>query len=507
VAGPQFEVPKLTEYTEVPKIKEGAMAHVKSFPAAEASQTFLGYPWALTDDWQERAINKMGDLLGKYRSLRVFMDACVHCGACTDKCHYFLGTADPKNMPVARQDLMRKVYRRYFTLPGKIAPWLVGAEDLTKEVLNDWYTYYHQCSECRRCSVYCPYGIDTAEITMAGREILNTVGMGQKYCSEILTKVQKIGNNLGLPGPALEDTLLGLEEDIELDTGVAVKMPLNVKGAEILFITPSADFFSEPHVESLIGYAKVFHAAGASWTMSSAASEAGNFGLFNGNYEQMKTIAMRIRDAAIELGCKRIIVGECGHAWRVAYSFWNTLTGIGYGGNDPFSIEFQKQLDPRFPQPMHICEYTWDLIEKGTLKFDKSLNDDRVITFHDSCNVARGSRMGDKPGGQFTIPRNIIMAVANNFHDMAAETIGEATFCCGGGGGVLTDDLIEVRVKGALPRMNAFNNVVQNNGVNFLSLICAICKAQFTKVLPYYGFDRSMVGGVHQLVSTAIKLD
>jgi Fe-S oxidoreductase len=507
VAGPEFEVPKLTEYTDVPKIKEGATAHAKSFPAAEVTQAYLGYPWELTEDWKDRAINRMGELLGKYRSLRVFMDACVHCGACTDKCHYFLGTADPKNMPVARQDLMRKVYRRYFTLPGKVVPWLVGAEDLTKEILDDWYTYYHQCSECRRCSVFCPYGIDTAEITMAGREILNTVGMGQKYCSEILVKVQKIGNNLGLPGPALEDTLLGLEEDIEADTGVPVKMPLDVKGAEILLVTPSADFFSEPHVESLIGYAKVFHAAGASWTLSTSASEAGNFGLFNGNYETMQKIAMRIRDAALELGVKRIIVGECGHAWRVAYSFWNTLTGIGYGANDPFSIELQKQLDPRFPQPMHICEYTWNLIEKGQLKFDKSLNDDRVITFHDSCNVARGSRMGNEPGGQFTIPRNIIKAVANNFHDMAAETIGEATFCCGGGGGILTDDLIEVRVKGALPRMNAFNNVVQDNGVNFLSLICAICKAQFTKVLPYYGFDRSMVGGVHQLVGTAIKLD
>jgi Fe-S oxidoreductase len=507
VAGPEFEVPALTEYTDIPKIKEGAMANVKSFPAAKASQEFLGYPYELTEDWKDRAINRMGDLLGKYRSLRVFMDACVHCGACTDKCHYFLGTADPKNMPVARQDLMRQVYRRYFTLPGKIAPWLVGAKDLSKEILDDWYSYYHQCSECRRCSVYCPYGIDTAEITMAGREILNTVGMGQKYCSEILAKVQKIGNNLGLPGPALEDTLLGLEEDIELDTGVPVKMPLDVKGAEILLVTPSADFFSEPHVESLIGYAKVFHAAGASWTLSTSASEAGNFGLFNGSYETMQKIAMRIRDAALELGVKRIIVGECGHAWRVAYSFWNTLTGIGYGGNDPFSIELQQQLDPRYKQPMHICEYTWDLIQNGRLKFDKSLNDDRVITFHDSCNVARGSRMGEEPGGQFTIPRNIILAVANNYHDMAAETIGEATFCCGGGGGVLTDDLIEVRVKGALPRMNAFNNVVKDKGVNFLGMICAICKAQFTKVLPYYGFDRSMVGGVHQLVSTAIKLD
>jgi len=507
VAVADFEVPTLTEFTNVPKIKEGATAHVKSFLAAETSQTYMGYPWQLTDDWHDRAIDKMGDLLGKYRSLRVFMDACVHCGACTDKCHYFLGTADPKNMPVARQDLMRKVYRRYFTLPGKIAPWLVGAEDLTKEVLDDWYGYYHQCSECRRCSVFCPYGIDTAEVTMAGREILNHIGMGQKYSSEILVKVQKIGNNLGLPGPALEDTLLGLEEDIEADTGAPVKMPLDVVGAEIMLVTPSADFFSEPHVESLIGYAKVFHAAGVSWTLSSKASEAGNFGLFNGNYETMQKVAMRIRDAALELGCKRIIVGECGHAWRVAYSFWNTLTGIGYGGDDPFSKKLQQQLDNRYPQPQHICEYTWDLIENGVLKFDKSLNDDRVITFHDSCNVARGSRMGNEPGGQFTIPRNIIKAVANNFYDMSAETIGETTFCCGGGGGLLTDDLIEVRVKGALPRMNAYNNVAQGKGVNFLALICAICKAQFTKVLPYYGFDRGQVGGVHQLVSTAIKLD
>ncbi|HNQ04016.1 MAG TPA: (Fe-S)-binding protein [Thiobacillaceae bacterium] len=507
MAGPEFEVPSLTEYTEVPKIQEGAMAHLKSFLAAEASQSYLGYPYELPADWKERAIDRMGQILDRFRSVRVFLDACVHCGACTDKCHYFLGTADPNNMPVARQELMRKVYRRYFTLPGKIAPWLVGAEDLTEDKLNKWYNYYHQCSECRRCSVYCPYGIDTAEITMAGREILNYVGYGQKYSSEILMKVQKVGNNLGLPGPALADTLEGLEEDMEADTGLPIKMPLDVKGAEILLITPSADFFSEPHVESLIGYAKVFHAAGVSWTLSTYASEAGNFGLFNGNYETMRDVAMRIRDAALELGAKRIIVGECGHAWRVAYAYWNTLTGIGWGGEDPFSKQLQDQLDLRYPQPTHICEYTWDLIQRGVLKFDKSLNDDRVITFHDSCNVARASRMGDEPGGQFAIPRNIIRAVANNFRDMPEDTIGEATFCCGGGGGMLTDDLIEARVKGALPRMNAYNSVVRKDGVNFLALICAICKAQFTKVLPYYGFDRGMVGGVHQLVSTAIKLD
>jgi Fe-S oxidoreductase len=506
MAAPEFEVPKYREFPTVPAMVPGSMAHSKPYVANEKVQEGIGLPGKLVDNWEAKAIDKFGELLGKYRSLKVFMDSCVHCGSCTDKCHYFIGTGDPKNMPVARQELMRSVYRRYFTLPGKLFPKLVGARDLTKDVLDEWFSYFWQCSECRRCSVFCPYGIDTAEVTMAARHIMDSVGLGQKYSNEILAKVNKIGNNLGLPGPALEDTLQGLEEDVKDETGVDVKYPVDVQGAEVLLITPSADFFAEPHIESLIGYGKVFHAAGISWTLSSYASEAGNFGLFNGDYAMMRKIAMRIREQALELGVKRIVVGECGHAWRVAYAFWNTLTGLGAGGSDPFAVELQKQLDPRYKQPSHICEFTWDLIQQGRLKFDKEANDSRIITFHDSCNVARASRMGDFAGGQFDIPRNIIKAVANNFVDMDEATIREVTFCCGGGGGVLTDDLIEARVKGAFPRMEALQHVVEKNGVNFMATICAICKAQFTKVLPYYGFNMRLVGGVHQLVSTAIRL-
>jgi Fe-S oxidoreductase len=502
----EVKAPPLREFPSPPPILPGAMEKSRPYVASDKIQQAIGFPGELTEGWEQRAITHMGEMLGKYRSLKVFLDSCVHCGACSDKCHYYIGTQDPKNMPVARQDLMRSVYRRYFTLPGKLFPKLVGARDLTKDVLDDWYTYYNQCSECRRCSVFCPYGIDTAEVTMAGREILDAVGYGQKYSNEIIGKVHRVGNNLGLPGPALADTLTGLEEDIKEETGVDVRMPLDEAGAEVLLVTPSADFFAEPHVDSLIGYAKVFHAAGIRWTLSSKASEAGNFGLFIGNYEQLRAIALRIREAALELGVKRIIVGECGHAWRVAYSFWNTLVGIGAGGKDPFAVQLQSQLDLRYRQPMHICEFTWDLIQRGALKFDKEANDHRVVTFHDSCNVARASRMGDHPGGQFEIPRAIIRAVANKYVEMAPDTTREKTFCCGGGGGLLTDELLDLRVKGALPRMESLRAVADENGVNFMATICAICKAQFTKVLPYYGFKMNMVGGVHQLVSTAIRL-
>jgi Fe-S oxidoreductase len=494
VGAPDFQTPPLKEYSVIPILRADAMAGSKPYVASERINQAIGFPGKLVANWRERSLEKMGELLDRYRSLRVYLDACVHCGACTDKCHYFLGTGDPKNMPVARQDLMRKVYRRHFTLAGRLFPKLVGAEELTESVLEDWYRYFNQCSECRRCSVYCPYGIDTAEITMAAKEILDSVGMGQKYTNEIIGKVHAIGNNLGLPGPALLDTVQTLEEEIKDDTGVDVRIPVDEHGAEVLLVTPSADFFAEPHVYSLVGYAKVFHAAGVRWTLSTYASEAGNFGLFIGSYDQMRKIALRVREAALELGVKRIVVGECGHAWRVAYSFWNTLIG-------PFDF-----LDPRYPAPQHICEVTHDLIGRGAIALDKEANDHRVVTFHDSCNVARGAGMGGVPRGQFVIPREIVKAACNHFHDMAPETIHENTFCCGGGGGLLTDELLELRVKGALPRMEALKHVVDEHGVNFMATICAICKAQFSKVLPSYGFNMSMVGGVHQLVSDAIRL-
>ena len=499
-------IEQLSTYLEIPAIKKDSMAGKGPFKASAEVQSELGFPGEKVENWQQLAIDKMAETKSKYRSVQVFLDACVKCGACTDKCHYYLGTADPKNMPVARQDLFRSVYRRHFTFAGKYFPKLVGAKELDEAMLDDWYNYFHQCSQCRRCAVFCPYGIDTAEISMAAREVMNVIGVGQKYPNQILGKINKIGNNLGMPEPALRDTLEDLEEEIKEETGVTVKLPLDIKDSEVLMVTPSADFFAEPHIDGLIGYAKVFHQSGVSWTLSSYASEAANFGMFIGNYDVMKQGAIRIRKAALDLNVKRVIVGECGHAWRVAYSFWNTLTGLGSGGSDEYSLKLQQQLDSNYPQPQHIIEFTYDLIQQDKLLFDKSKNDHRVVTFHDSCNVARGSNMGDIENGQFILPREVIKAACNNFVDMPIGTIKASTFCCGGGGGLLTDDLIELRIKGAKPRMHALKQSEERNGVNTLAAICAICKSQFSKVLPNYEFDPYMIVSVHQLVSDAIIL-
>ena len=71
---------------------------------------------------------------------------------------------------------------------------------------------------------------------------------------------------------------------------------------------------------------------------------------------------------------------------------------------------------------------------------------------------------------------------------------------------MLTDDLVELRVKGALPRVQALKRVIEEDGVTHMAAICAICKSQFTKVLPYYGLGMDMIVSVHQLIGDALEL-
>ena len=202
--------------------------------------------WQLQDNWLEIILEGMRERLDKFRSFKLFMDICVRCGACADKCHFFIGSGDPKNMPVLRAELLRSVYRREFTKAGKILGRLAGARELTIDVLKEWFYYFFQCTECRRCSVYCPYGIDTAEITMMGRELLNLVGCNIDWVMTPVANCYRTGNHLGIQPHGFKEMMEFFGDDIEDITGVKVDIPINKKGAEILFVTPSGDYFGRP---------------------------------------------------------------------------------------------------------------------------------------------------------------------------------------------------------------------------------------------------------------------
>jgi ferredoxin len=110
--------------------------------------------WKLPSNWKEIVLEGLRERLERFRSLKIFMDICVRCGACADKCHFFIGGGDPRNMPVLRAELLRSVYRREFTKAGKILGKFAGARDLDYRVLKEWWCYFFQCTECRRCSLF-----------------------------------------------------------------------------------------------------------------------------------------------------------------------------------------------------------------------------------------------------------------------------------------------------------------------------------------------------------------
>jgi Fe-S oxidoreductase len=454
--------------------------------------------WKLPPNWKTIILEGLKDRLEKFRSFRLFMDICVRCGACADKCHYFIGSGDPKNMPVLRAELLRSIYRRYFTLSGRLLGRWAGARDLTEDVIKEWFYYFYQCSECRRCSVFCPYGIDQAEITMMGRELLNLIGVNIHWVQEPIANCYRTGNHLGIPPHGIKDMMDFIVADIEDRVGIKIDVPLNRKGAEILFVTPSADYFADPGTYTCMGYLILFHELGLDYTWSTYASEGGNFGLFSA-HETMKRLNAKIYAEARRLKVKWILGGECGHMWRVIHQYMDTLNGPADFLEEPVSpITGTKFENAKSTKMVHIAEFTADLIRHNKIRLDPRRNDHLRVTFHDSCNPSRAM-------GLFEEPRYILRKVCNHFYEMPEPTIREQTFCCGSGAGLGTDENMEMRLRGGFPRAYAVKHVKEKYGVNRLACICAIDRANLPHLMTYWvpGVE---VTGLHELVGNALVM-
>jgi Fe-S oxidoreductase len=476
--------PKNLEYVDMPYAKEWN-------PTDE--------DWKLPENWKEIIQEGFKDRLDRFRSVKLFMDICVRCGACADKCHFFIGSGDPKNMPVLRAELIRSVYRKYHTTGGKILGKFAGARELEEDVLKEWWYYLYQCTECRRCSLFCPYGIDTAEITIFGRELTNLLGLNTDWIAAPVANCYRTGNHLGIQPHAYKDMLDFFTDEIEDITGLRMDPDYNRKGAEILFITPSGDVFADPGTYTAMGYLMLFYylkSLGLDITWSTYASEGGNFGYFT-SHEMAKRLNAKMYAESKRLGVKWILGGECGHMWRVLNQYMDTFNGPPDHLEEPVSpLTGTKFENAKTTKMVHLVEFTADLIRNNKLKLDKSRNDHLKVTFHDSCNPARGM-------GFFEEPRYVIKNVCNNFYEMPPSTTKEQTFCCGSGAGLNAGENMELRMRGGLPRANAVKYVHEKFGVNMLACICAIDRAVLPNLMDYW-VPEVDVTGIHEMVGNAL---
>ncbi|TKJ38444.1 reductase [candidate division LCP-89 bacterium B3_LCP] len=426
---------------------------------------------------REEVINAIKAIDNGPQVLKLYMEMCARCGTCAEQCPVYYGEPTKERNPVLRSDLIRSTFKKHTTIAGKLLGALDGAGDFDGD-MEKWVTQFYECTGCRRCATFCPFGIDNSVITRKGRAIADKLGLTPDTMKSVVKTSLETHNTDGASPEAFKSAIDFLEEEMKDEHGIDIKIPVDVEGAEFFYVPPSGDVLVNP--EATTGIAKVFYVLGMqdNWTMSSKCFDGANYGLFTGNDTDMKADNKPYVDEAISLGSKYMFMGECGHAYRIMKMM---MEKGKWWGDLPFKV-------------VNCMEWTADQIEAGRLEFDKSKNP-MPVTYHDPCNFGRSC-------GIVEDPRVILKATCQDFREMYPNR-GE-NWCCGGGGGLSAmDDIHDFRMNvSGRKKMEQ----VKDTGAKYVATACSNCKRQFMQLIEYHKADFA-VGGVHDMLSRAIMIN
>jgi Fe-S oxidoreductase len=405
-------------------------------------------------------------------AMTTYLEACTHCGLCADACHLFRADPVAKHIPCFKADKVRKVYQRHFTPTGKMFPWLFGLSKLSEEELDEWVEPVFQCTMCRRCTIECPVGIDNASLIGAARTILTRAGKAPPTLVEHGRLSCDVGSPLAITSEKFLERIEWIEEEMqeELDDD-DFTVPIDVAGAELLFIPASLELMKYPRtVQSCM---KILHRANASWTMSSVRYDVTNFGMFLGDSEMAKTIALRDIEEAKKLGVTTLVTSECGHAYRALR--WEAPDW--FQEPLPFAVK-------------NIVELADEWVAADRLKLDPAVND-RPVTYHDPCNITRN-------GGVIEEPRRLLHAGTREFREMTPNR--ERNWCCGGGGGFHSmPEYEDVRLQSGLMK----SEQIKQSGARVVATTCANCQIQLNDLSEHYELGVECVS-VTDLIADAL---
>lgn len=382
------------------------------------------------------------------RNVRMTIDACVHCGACLEACPTYITTGDIWNSPLGRAELIRGALKGE-NASGRIFGGLVGAKEVDEDYLKKVYTYYWLCLICRRCSFVCPLGVDQTDVTRSVRGILYEMGMASRFTCLTIDAHHKSGNNMNYTPKALKPVIDFVIDEIKEEKGVQVKCKLD-EPADALLLPSSADL--SMNLETLKGYLLFLNKIGMDFAISTKASETANFGLFI-HPKHMHSLAQKYVDAAKDLGVKLVIAGECGHAWRVHKNYT------------------RQKLRENGINMVHVHQLVAKQIREGKLDLKKPVSD-KVYTYQDPCQFARGGDLTEEP-------RLIMDNVVSDWRE--SEHNRSRTWCCGGQGGNLTDEVVPVTKEYS----KLWYEDALRAGASWVIRPCSICKAQMSHVIPY----------------------
>ncbi len=404
---------------------------------------------------------------------------CVHCGMCDQSCHYVLAFPDDHKMtPSYKADQLRKLFKANHDWTGSVFPWWVGADkvplsDDDLETLKD--ISFGTCTNCRRCTLSCPMGVDTATLNRVMRGLLTHVGVMPEGVRVVSKDQWELGNQMGVLKEDYLDTLEWMSEELEEDLGHAeATIPIEKKGARVMYCINPREVKYDPR--TIKEAALIFWAAGEDWTMPEDGWDNTNFGLFSGDDGLGGASAKREYDKARELGVEKIIISECGHGFRST-----RFEGVNWAGETE-------------PVPMESSVMTMlNYIKEGRIKVDRTKNPQRM-TFHDSCNNARS-------GGFFEEPRELLRLVSMDFQEMYPNRA--ENYCCTGGGGAMSmSEYTPKRLQSAKIKADQ----IRATGAKVVVTSCHNCVDGLNDLIKHYKLDCE-VKQLVDLVANALVLD
>jgi Fe-S oxidoreductase/CheY-like chemotaxis protein len=424
----------------------------------------------------QQVIDRMGQKLN--RQMVGSLTACVHCGMCTDSCHYVLANpGDPTYAPAYKADKIRKLFKRHYDWTGRVFPWWVKADtvwtDEDLEELKD--TVFGKCTNCRRCTINCPMGVDLATFNRMARGLLVSVGIMPEGVAVVSKDQWEIGNQMGVLKEEYLETLEWMEEELQDELeDPTVKIPIDVSNCDVVYSINPREVKYDPR--TIADAAKIFHMAGESWTMPSDAWDMTNFGLFSGDDALGGSVAQRLYEKVEELQGKTLVISECGHGYRST-----RCEGPNWAKHDvPFAMESSVITMLRY-------------IKEGRIKVDKSRNT-TPVTFHDSCNNARSC-------GLFEEPRELLQLVCEDFREMYPNR--SENYCCTGGGGAMSmGEYTPRRLKSGVIKANQ----LRETGAGIVVTSCHNCVDGLTDVIRHYKLGMEVTQLVN-LVANAVVVE
>ncbi|MFZ5562613.1 MAG: sulfate respiration complex iron-sulfur protein HmcF [Thermodesulfobacteriota bacterium] len=344
---------------------------------------------------------KLVDTLSKTWKSRfqAWLEICAHCGMCADSCFFYLANnKDPRQVPSYK---IQSTLGRLVKAPHK-------ADNAFMQYCMD--TAWGKCTCCNRCGTYCPFGIDMGVMFGYLRGVLFSQGF-VPWELKIGSGMHRIYRaQMDVTPEDWVDTCNWMAEENE-EEYPGLEIPIDKVGADIMYTVNARE--PKHYPQDIAEAAILFHIAGENWTVPSEGWEETSLAMFAGDWEACKMQVESVYAAMERLKPKRMVVTECGHAYRATViegPYWAGLPS----GKTPV-------------ESFHYVEWVAEALRTGKLKIDPAKKIKEPVTYQDSCNYIRNAGLAD-------IPREIMSYIAEDFREM--KPCREHNFCCGGGGGM-----------------------------------------------------------------------